>query len=215
MKVLVLGASGGVGANVVRMAAERGHGVTALARSPIEAAEGVRVVTDDVSRPGCLAEVVPGQDIVLSALGLRRSGRGPFAALASAPDFTSSSARLLVEAMSSSGVRRVIAVSAAGVGDSADGLNWFMRTMIARTNVGTFYKDLNAMEDVYAHSGLDFCCVRPTGLADGPESGSVKQISNFPLTARITRVDVAWWMVEHVDADFSGDRYPIITGGRS
>lgn len=209
----VLGASGGIGLNIVRIAAEQGHDVTAITRSPISVPEGVRVVVDDVMRPGSLDAVLDGEDIVLSALGLRRAGRSPFAALASPPDFTSASARLLVEAMAETGVTRVMAVSAAGVGDSADGLNWFMRLMIARTNVGLFYKDLNAMEDVYARSGLDFCCVRPTGLADGPESGRVRQIHNFPLTARISRADVAWWMVEHVDADFASTRHPIITGG--
>jgi len=67
------------------------------------------------------------------------------------------------------------------------------------------------MEQLYAASGLDWCCVRPTGLKDGPQTGLVKRIDNFPLTARISRADVAAWMVEHV-SDTSGDRTPIISG---
>jgi putative NADH-flavin reductase len=212
MKILVLGASGGVGRHLVRTASDKGHEVTALMRSEQEVPTGVRLVVDDVQREGCLTEVVRGQDAVLSALGLRRNkASNPFGALASPPDLVSRTARTLVAAMREHGVGRVIAVSASGVGDSVGGLNLMMRAMIRITNVGIMYRDLNAMEQVYAASGLDWCCVRPTGLKDGPQTGLVKRIDGFPLTARISRADVAAWMVEHV-SDTSSDRTPIITG---
>jgi putative NADH-flavin reductase len=216
VKILVLGASGGVGTQLVRIAAERGHDVTAVARSRLEVPAGVRLVVDDVQREGCLDEVIAGRDVVLSALGIRRKNQpNPWSPLASPADFTSATAQRIVAAMKRHGVRRVIAVSAAGVGDSRPGLNWMMRFFVGYTNVGANYRDLDRMEAVYAASGLDICCVRPTGLKDGPETGRIAQIGSFPFNAWISRADVARWMVEHVDADLAELRAPIITEARS
>lgn len=216
MKVLVLGASGGVGGHLVRLASAAGHEVTAMARSRIDAPPGARVVVDDVARDGAIAAAVVGQDAVLSALGIRRTkASNPFSPLASPPDFTTRTARMIVAAMKTHGVRRVIAVSASGVGDSRPGLNLFMRLMIRYTNVGANYRDLEEMEKVYAASDLDWCCVRPTGLKDGPVTKKVGRIGSFPFNAWISRADVADWMVGRLVADVSSDRTPIISEVRS
>lgn len=216
MKVLVLGASGGVGAHVLRFATAAGHEVTALSRAPIEVPSGARLVVGDVGAGAVLDGAVRGQDAVLSALGIRRQNqRNPWSPLASPPDLTSRTARLLVDAMKRYDVARVIAVSAAGVGDSRPGLNLLMRFFVAYTNVGASYRDLEAMEAVYAASALDWCCVRPTGLKDGPATGRVVRIGSFPLGAFVSRADVAAFLVDRLGAELSADRTPIITEGVS
>lgn len=208
----MLGASGGVGQHLVRLASAAGHEVTAVSRAALDVPAGVKVAVGDVSREDFLGEQLEGQAAVLSALGLRRRNQGnPYSPLTSPADFTSASARALVSAMKRRGVRRVVAVSAAGVGDSRAGLNFLMRFFIATSTVGANYRDLEAMEAVYAASGLDWCCVRPTGLTDGPETRRVVERRDFPLTARISKADVAWWMVEHLAT--APSRTPLISGG--
>ena len=215
MKVLILGASGGVGAHLMEFAAAAGHTVTAVSRGPIEVPAGVRLIVDDVAREGALDEAVRGQDAVLSSLGIRRTRpANPWSPLASPPDFSSRTARLLVEAMRRHGVRRVIAVSASGVGDSALGLNWMMRLLVRWSNVGVAYRDLERMEAVYAGSGLEWCCVRPTGLKDGPATRKVAVSGSFPFNAWISRADVAAWMVDRLADDLSDRRTPTITEAR-
>lgn len=215
-RVLVLGASGGVGAFAVRFAAERGHQVTAVARGDLVVPPGVTLLRGDVTRPEVIDRAVRGQEVVLSALGIRRKNhKNPWSPLASPADFTEATARSLVAAMREHGVTRVIAVSAAGVGESAGGLNLMMRLMIRYTNVGANYRDLDGMEAVYRESGLDWCCVRPTGLKDGPATGAIASIDDFPFNAWISRADVAKWMVDHLEADFGIARTPIITEARS
>lgn len=211
MRVLVLGASGGVGRHVVRLAVAAGHDVTAIQRVAGPVPAGVRLCVDDVGRDGVLDAAVADQDAVLSALGLKRtSPANPYSGLASPPDFASATARALVAAMAKRGVARVIAVSAAGVGDSAAGRNLALRWLLATSTMGAMYADLERMEAVYAASGLDACCVRPTTLTNGPATGRVREISDFPLTATITRADVAAWMVAHLTGEVP--RHPTITG---
>ncbi len=212
MKILVLGASGGVGQHVVRLALAQGHAVTALARRRDGIAAGARLILDDVLRPGCLAEHLAGHDIVLSSLGLkRRAPVNPWSALVSPPDFTSQTANALIAAMKTHGVPRLVAVSAAGVAESAVTMNVLMKFLVGTSHVGTAYRDLAAMERIYATSQLDWCCPRPTRLTDGPLTRRVKTIASFPVTAAISRADVAWWMLEQI-ASSGSQRTPMITG---
>jgi putative NADH-flavin reductase len=211
MKLLVLGASGGVGAHVVRLAREAGHDVTAVSRRAITVADGVRVVEGDVQVEGVIDGAMAGCDAVLSSLGIRRvNPRNPWSALASPEDFSSRTARLIVAAMKRHGVRRVLAVSAAGVGDSARGLNWLMRFMIDRSNVGVAYRDLERMEREYAESDLDWCCVRPTALDDAPLSGRAIEVDRFTIRSWISRADVAQWMLARLSSPTAGSRTPMI-----
>jgi putative NADH-flavin reductase len=73
MKLLVLGASGGVGKHLVRLSYDRGYIVTALAMRPDGLDSRARTLIDDVLRPGCFDERAPGHEVVLSALWLKRT----------------------------------------------------------------------------------------------------------------------------------------------
>jgi putative NADH-flavin reductase len=213
MKVLVLGASGGVGKHLVRLACDQNHSVTALVRRADGIDSRARILIDDVLRPGCFDEHLRGHEVVLSALGVKRiNPANPWSALASPPDFSSRTAAMLVSAMRQHGLTRVIAVSAAGVADSAAHMNLLMKFFVAKSNVGIGYRDLAAMERVFADSGLDWCCLRPTRLTSGPLTRRVKLVESFPMTAAISRSDVAWWMLEHAVQPIR-ERTPTITGG--
>ena len=211
--MLVLGASGGVGKHLVRLACDQGHIVTALVRRADGMDWRARILVDDVLRPGCFDENARGHEVVLSALGIKRTNpANPWSALASPPDFSSRTAAMLVTAMRQHGLARVIAVSAAGVADSAARMNLLMKFFVAKSNVGIGYRDLAAMEHVFADSGLDWCCPRPTRLTSGSLTRRVKVVESFPMTAAISRADVAWWMLEQA-AQPIRERTPMITGG--
>jgi putative NADH-flavin reductase len=213
MKVIVLGASGGVGKHLVRLACDQGHIVMAVARRADGIDSRARILIDDVLRPSCFDEHVPGYEVVLSALGIKRSNpANPWSTLASPPDFSSRTAAMLVNAMRHHGLARVIAVSAAGVADSAARMNLLMKFFVAKSNVGVGYRDLAAMERVFADSGLDWCCPRPTRLSSGRLARRVKIVESFSMTAAISRADVAWWMLDQA-AQPIRERTPMISGG--
>lgn len=220
MHLVLLGASGGVGQHLGRLALSRGHQLTAIVRptTAYTPPAGARVLHGDPSDPALLNEALPGADAVLSCLGLkRRSVANPWSALTSPPDLTSHNARAHTAAMRQHGVRRLIAVSAAGVGDSAPAMNLVMRGLVATSSIGHAYRDLARMEEVYADSGLDWLAPRPTRLTDGPLTGAVKIVDRFGNFDAISRADVAGWMLDALEAavwpaEDWGSRTPQITG---
>lgn len=197
MKLLVLGATGGTGREVVRQAIERGHEVTVLARRPdaLPARERLRVVPGDATRDdAAMAEALAGQDAVVSSLG-----RG--SSLQSENLMQRSFARML-PAMDKAGVRRFVMVSASGVGESADSAPLIPRLMY-RTMLADLFADKKAGEDMLRASTLDWTIVRPVILTNGALRGRYRAAEALPLSGlpRISRADVAHFILGELQAN--------------
>lgn len=212
MKLVVLGASGGCGQQLVAQGSARGHEVTAVVRSSTwQPPSGVRVERGDLTSEAFLRQAVRGADAVASALGLRIKGLAPWNK-PEQPDFLSRSTPALVAAMKTEGVRRVIAISAGGVGDSREKMPGFFRAFIALTALKHAYAELAVMERLLLESGLDVSIPRPSGLTDGPATGAVKIVETFKGRATISRADVAGWMLSQLEQpQLSTQRTPSIT----
>ena len=197
MKLLVLGASGATGHWLVNLATQARHDVTALVRpsTAFEPPAGVRVIRGDVLDPATLASAVEGQDAVASCLGIRRTGKFLWAPILSPPDFTARVASILIPAMTHAGVRRIVAMSAAGVAESITQLTTPVRWIVSAGNVGVAYRDLAEMERLLSASQLDWLAVRPVTLVNGSPTGRVGKVERFGLFSIIRRADVAAWML--------------------
>jgi putative NADH-flavin reductase len=172
VKILVIGASGRVGREVLAQAVAAGHQVTAAVRDPagVAAVPGVAAATvavADVLDPAALTPLVTGQDAVISTLGPR--DRRP-------TTLCSDGARSTVTAMRAAGVRRLLVVSVSGgYIEPADG--WLTRR-VAKPLVGSIlrhnFADADAMETEVRGSGLDWTVVRPPRLTNGPATGTYR-----------------------------------------
>lgn len=155
MKLLVLGASGGCGQWVVKLAQQRGHEVTAVVRptSSYVAPEGVSLLGEEIFDDGVLERILPYQQVVISCLGMSLSKSGnPFFRFLSPPDLMSSAARRLCSAMPACGIQRVISISSGGVADSFAHTHWLIRFLFTRSNISISHTDLATMEELYAKS---------------------------------------------------------------
>jgi putative NADH-flavin reductase len=195
-KLLVLGATGGTGRQVVTQALERGHAVTALLRDPSRlsiASDRLRVlegnVTDD---DGALADAVRGQDAVISTLGVGKSFQSRGLIATSAPR--------IVRAMQDEGVRRLIFTSAFGVGETRRDVPLLPR-LFMRLLLQDVYRDKEAGEAGLVASGLDWTLVYPTGLADGTATGRWRAGEHLALRGfpHIARADVAAFLIAQLD----------------
>lgn len=217
MRVTVFGASGSVGSEVVSQALEQGHQVRAVYRTNPNLPPTTHlevVVIPDLFQSDALLQAIAHTDGIVVTLGLRRkNGNNPFSALASPPDLTSRFAASLIQAMHGWGApRRVVALSAAGVGDSWKTTNLPFRLLAKRSKIGLAYRDLNRMEQLFRESDVDWTCVRPTTFTDGPLTKHVRLTNAYTLASRISRADVAWYLLQCVEeAGRDDQRTPMIT----
>jgi putative NADH-flavin reductase len=197
VRLVVIGASGGVGRWVTNLASSEGDTVTAVVRpsSEFTAAPGVRVVRGDLTDPAFLEATIAGHDAVVSCVGIRRAGMSPFAKLLSPPDLTTRLASSLARVLDVQDVRRLIVVSAGGVGDSFARLTWPVQQLVSTGNVAVAYQDLAGMEARLAQSSLDWLAVRPVTLVNGAPLGRARPVTRYALTSIVRRADVAAWML--------------------
>lgn len=201
MKILIMGAGGGIGRHLVQDALRRGHAVRVFMRPERDVVlpAEVRVVRGQLDDAQALGQALDGAEAVLSSVGMqRRHPKNPWSRSISRPDLASWAMEHITSAMIAHGVRRLIQVSAAGVGDSAPGLNLVMRCMLATTMIGTAYRDLAAAEAVAARSGVDWLCPRPVRLIEG-EGQEAHVVKRFRTRDAITRRAVATWMLDALE----------------
>ena len=200
--VLVLGASGATGQRVVQMALDRGHTVTALVRSKegIEERDGLNLIQGDVSNTATIEGAVDGKDAVLSCLGIRRkSASNPWTTLISPINFTASCAPGIVNAMKKHGVARLIAISAAGAGDSWDRTDSILRFLFRVSKLSVTLDDSGNMEKAFGNRGLDSLVVRPARLVDGQPTDRAGILDRCTMSSKISRSDVAGWMLDTLE----------------
>jgi putative NADH-flavin reductase len=195
MHILVIGGSRGIGRDCVRYALERGHRVRAFARSaqtiPVEH-EMLEKVTADATQPDDVTAALDGTDAVILALGLPKK----LSVLLRPIHLFSDATAILVPAMQQSGVRRLLAVTGFGTGDSYARLSSVERLGF-QAIMGRAYSDKNRQEDLIAKSDLDWTIVRPGFLTANRRTGRY-QVLTEPSTWRngmISRADVAHFLI--------------------
>jgi putative NADH-flavin reductase len=195
MKLVVLGATGGTGLEIVRQAVEHHHGVTALVRSP-DALKGfagrIAVVRGDLLSRAEVQSAVEGHDAVPSSFG----PRVPIAKADST--LLRRFALAVTEAMLRTRVRRVVVLSTAFL---------FRDSILPPTHlVGRLFfpgmvVDATEMEGIVSRSGLDWTIVRPPRLTDQPLTAKYRvresHLPGFGFT--ISRADVADFMIRTLE----------------
>ena len=198
MRILVLGASGGTGREVVTQALGHGHDVTAFVRDPsrfAQAHERLRIVVGDATDAAALGPAVEGQDAVVVALGSH----------AERPVHVYSDAVAnVVRSMTARGVDRLVALSAAGAGARTDpALPFSLRAQLVLPAMREVYDDLERMEGDIMLSDLTWTIVRPAGLTDGPQVGHYRVVEGaaVPKGSRVSRADVAALLLKCAESE--------------
>lgn len=193
-KVVVFGASGGIGSQVVAEALVRGLRVRAFARDPsqLPAHEGVEVAQGDVTDPASVLEAVRGVDAVLWALGATRNTSDQVTMF-------EAGARNLVAAMQEAGVRRLVALSGAGVTVAGERKPLAGRLMSLIVSVAARYVYESKVREwqVFSTSALDWTLIRPPRVLDGGPTGRARVASELGGRST-TQGDVAVAMLDQL-----------------
>lgn len=195
-RLLIVGATGGTGRQLLAQALERGYSVTALVRDPRKISiehERLTVVQGDVLDYPSLERAITDQDAVISALGHKRYF-GPTRIL-------SEGTHNILRAMTAHGVRRFVCETSLGIGDSACRMGLYYSLLVIPLILPWYFWDKTRQERLIAASKLDWVIVRPAALTNGERRGTYRcgrHVGNYLWTARIARGDVADFMLKQL-----------------
>jgi putative NADH-flavin reductase len=208
MRLLLLGASGRTGAELLARATRQGHDVSVLVRDRSRLEERqrpVRLLIGSATDPGVIDDAVAGHDAVLCALG----PRSPRELLRC--ELMRRSIPSLAESMERHGVARLILLSALGVGPSRP-----YAPLTARLAFATILRQVGAdkrrAEAALRAGALDWTIVYPPALTNGAATGQYRHGEQLRLTGRasISRADVAEFMLAQLTRSAYNHRAVII-----
>jgi len=208
MKLLIIGASRGIGLELLQQALSAGHVVTALARNPQSLAiadENLKAVKGDILDKSSIEGALPGQDVVCVTIGVKVT-RQPISIF-------SKGTKAVVEAMQNSSSRRLICVTGLGAGDSRGHGGFLYDKIFYPLLLKTIYEDKDRQEQVVRESGLDWVIVRPGVLTNGPRTGEYRVLTELKGVhgGKISRADVADFILrEAAEMKYEGQT-PLLT----
>lgn len=195
-RLLIVGATGGTGRQLVAQALERGYTVTALARDPstlrVEHPR-LTVVRSNVLDYPSVEAAVRGHEAVLSALGHKRYF-GPSRIL-------SEGTRNLLRAMETHRVQRFVCATALGIGGTAGRMGVYYTFFVIPIVLPFYFWDKTRQERLIAASRVPWVVVRPGALTNGARRGRYRHgqhVGSFLGTVRISRADVADFMLNQL-----------------
>jgi putative NADH-flavin reductase len=198
MKLLIIGASRGIGLQLLVQALPAGHAVTACARhtqSLPRPHERLTVVPVDILDATMVQQAVAGQEAVCLTIGVGVTWK-PVTVFAQGT-------RNVLAAMADHGVRRLVCITGIGAGDSKGHGGFLYDRIFNPLLLKTIYQDKDRQEALIRASETDWTIVRPGFLTNGPLTGKYRVITDLSgVTAnKISRADVAHFILEELAAN--------------
>ena len=199
MKIVVFGATGIVGKAVVNEALKKGHEVTVLTRNAGKVTTrhpNLHVVEGNVTDRNVIRDVLKEQEAVIQTLGIGGKGDGKPTSIVSGAN------KIIMEEMERMNVKRLVAISVIGAGDSLTFLPWIYRKLVLPLFMKWFQAvidDKNRMEPMIEKSRLDWIIVRCTTVKQRPATGKVNAtLDGKGLKFSISAADMAAFMVNQL-----------------
>jgi uncharacterized protein YbjT (DUF2867 family) len=209
LRILIIGATGGTGRELVRQALEQGHQVTALVRKPKKMKlehPNLRVAQGNVHDYDSVESAMRGQSAVVCALGTKRF----FYPNRVASNGTAN----ILRAMKECNVPRFVCESSLGVGNSVGRLGLIYTFLVVPLILPFIFYDKVRQEKLIEESETDWVIVRPAVLTNAPARNKYRHgrnVGNYLWTNRIARGDVADFMLRQLtDDDYIGSAVGVI-----
>ena len=191
MKIIVFGATGGVGQSVVKQAVENGFEVTAFVRTPAKLEvthEKLNVIQGNVFDQAAVSAAIAGHDAVVSCLG---SSQG----MKKSTELQEM-VKHIVDGMKEHGVKRIVYTASAGIDKEVPGLSGKLIMRMLKNAL----TDHRAAVDYIQANGLTYTIVRPMGLTHQPFTGAYREsATSVPEKSRsIPRADVAHFILKAI-----------------
>ncbi|MFC0562499.1 NAD(P)-dependent oxidoreductase [Halalkalibacter alkalisediminis] len=171
MNILLLGATGRVGSQIVTYALYDRHHVTVLVRTPEKIQinnENLTIIQGNVLNKDDIVRAMHGIDVVISALNTDGTTT------------LSESMPLIIEAMENEGIKRIITIGTAGILQSKTTPNSLRyQSSESKQKSTRAAKEHHKVYDMLKQSTLEWTIVCPTYLPDGERVGKYRIDRNF------------------------------------
>jgi uncharacterized protein YbjT (DUF2867 family) len=214
-RILLYGAAGRTGTQVLDYAIRRGYEVNALVRdaskitqkSPkINIITGLTTDTDDVRK------AMIGCDAVICTLGALHQSEILTLRKIDPPHTLEISIRNTIECMKEAGIRRIITQSSFGVGDSYEYAPWLLKMAVKYTKFKIVVEDHNMQEQLLKASGLDWTIVQPVGLTDHTQFKKLcVTYDTAPPSRDVSRKQVAHFMIDNLENKAYLKKTPVLS----
>ena len=199
MKVTIFGATGFSGQAILADSIKQGHEVTILVRDaskiPIKH-QNLTIIEGNVLNPQTVASVLHHQEAVIQCLGVSGKGDGK------PTTFISDATKIIVDEMQNQKIKRLIAMSNVGAGNSIAFQPWFFTKIILpyfMKWLKVIIEDKNRMEPIIMNSNLDWTIVRCPNIVDKPAKGRCNAtLDGKGLKLSITLSDLSKFMVDQL-----------------
>lgn len=208
MNITIIGASAGVGLEVVKRALQRKHKVTTLSRSELAIPRNasLTVLQGSATNKTDLQISIQNADAVIVALGTGKSMK--------ATTLYSDFAKLLVEIQSETNTQiPFIVLTGFGAGESGK-YNSFLMKIFFKLLLKDVYADKTKMEEIISNSKINWEIVRPGLLKDKPLTENYRienELYEGMNIGSINRADVADFLVKQTENPTEIKKYPALS----
>ena len=199
MKVTIFGATGFSGQAILAEVIKQGHEVTILLRDASKVSiqhKNLTIVEGNVLDPQTVASVIHHQEAVIQCLGVGGKGDGK------PTTFISDATKVIVDEMQKQNIKRLVAMSNVGAGNSIAFQPWFFTKIILpyfMKWLKVIIEDKNRMEPIIMNSKLDWTIVRCPNIVDKPAKGTCNAtLDGKGLKLSITLPDLSKFMVDQL-----------------
>jgi len=208
MKILIIGASRGIGKALMECALEENNEVTVLARNPSKITANhkqLRLVEGDILDMNSLSSAIMDQEAICSCIGCPITFKPV--------DLFSRGAENIVAALKEDSSVKYVTVTGIGAGDSKGHGGFLYDKIFNPLFLKTIYEDKDREEEIIKNSNLDWLIVRPAGLTNGPRTGIYHVMNDLTgvTMKRISRRDVADFILKELKKPSNFGRTPMLT----
>lgn len=205
MKVVIFGATGFSGKAILKKTLSQQHQVTVLVRNKSTILihdKNLTIVEGNVMDKHTVSEVLKNSDAVIQCLGVSGKGNGK------PTTFISDATKIIVEEMEKQQIKKLIAMSNVGAGNSVSFQPWIFTKFILpyfMKWLKVLIDDKNRMEPIIMNSELDCTIVRCPNIVDKTPKGNVyATLDGKGLKLAVTLVDMAEFIVQQlIDTSYS------------
>lgn len=192
LSIIVIGGTSGIGLELVKLALERGHSVTAVSRNPAKLSlehPQLTKAAGDILSESDMTRLIVGHDIIVSTVGLAAGKRNV--------TLFSQGTMNLLNVIQQTNQKRLISVSAIGAGDSKGHGGFLFDAILQPLVLGDDIDDKTRMEQLLINSDIDFTIVRPAILTNDLALRDYRIFTDLTgvETGSISRQDVAHFIL--------------------